>query len=140
MMIKKTKMVKLKHLKVELSVYHKYLTKLDKSIVYLRAIKSLKIIIIHATTLEQKGVRFDYSKGHNPAFIIWGGVINKQYTSHTVTMDYLQGFLVLPVVWRVMESLNICLRYIFSSTVPQVMRRQMTTFLSCPILNTRSTA
>lgn len=31
MMIKKTKMVKLKHLKVELSVYHKYLTKLDKS-------------------------------------------------------------------------------------------------------------
>lgn len=30
MMIKKTKMVKIKHSKVELSVYHKYLTKLDK--------------------------------------------------------------------------------------------------------------
>lgn len=48
--------------------------------------KAPEKIKIHAKNIEKKDFRFEYSKGHNPAFIIWeGSLIN----SHTVTMDYL---------------------------------------------------
>lgn len=44
------------------------------------------------------------------------------------------------IVARNNPCLNTCLRYIFSSTVPHVMRRYTTTSLVCPMRYTRSTA